>query len=201
MNTLDLIFSSFPIKVQKSEFVLVIEDVYHPALYMSATDVLVPSRRPSFRTKYQFQRADYRSMNDLLLKQDWAFITRETSLDRVTDKFYSMINELIEKFVPKIRCGGNYSFPIWYSRALINLIKEKSKLHSSWKKHKNQIDYADFSELRKRQKILEQQCYKLYLTRTQENIKHNPKAIWSYVKSKRKNHSDYPQEMTYGDTK
>ncbi|CAK1580182.1 unnamed protein product [Parnassius mnemosyne] len=148
-NTLDLIFSSFPIKVQKSEFVLVIEDVYHPALYISATDILVPSRRPSLRTKYQFKRADYRSMNDLLLKQDWAFITRETSLDRVTDKFYSIINELIEKFVPKIRCSSNYSYLIWYSRALINLIKEKSKLHSSWKKHKNPIDYADFPELRK----------------------------------------------------
>lgn len=198
-NTLDLIFSAFPIDVTKSDFTVVPEDLYHPALHVTGTDIFIPLIKPQIRMKYLFKRANYTKLNELLLEQDWSFITNSNNLDDVTNEFYYIVNSLINRYVPKVRCGGTYSYPVWYSKALINLIKEKSKIHAFWKRYHNPQDYLDFSELRKRQKILQEECHRSYIQFAEHKIKLNSRAFWSYVKSKRKNNTSYPQQMTYGD--
>lgn len=201
-NILDLVFSDSSILVNKSDSSLVKEDLYHPALIIKATDILIPSVKNQSRIKYNFNRADYGSINDFLEKQNWSFImdTNNINIEEIINRFYIIINNSIESFVPQVRCSGNYVYPVWYSRALIHIIIEKAKVHRNWKKYRNPIDYAHFSELRYKQKNLQDECYKSYIIFTQQKIKSNPKIFWSYIKSKRQNKSCYPQQMIYNNT-
>lgn len=197
-NTLDLVFTDFPLNITKSSSSLVKEDLYHPALSITANDILVAPFKPRSQIKFQFKRADYDSINDSLNNQDWSFVDNTNDIENIIEKFYSILNGLIIKHVPQISTTGTNNYPVWYSRALIKLIKEKGKAHRIWKLYNNPNDYVDFSELRDRQKKLQTECYKRYITYSQEKIKSHPKFFWSYIKSKRHNNSSYPQQMRYG---
>ncbi|KOB74690.1 Uncharacterized protein OBRU01_08030 [Operophtera brumata] len=198
-NILDLVVSDLSLTVCKSTSSLVKEDPAHPSLRIIASDFLIPPLRPRARNVYQFKRGDYSNIHDSLIKHDWSFIKDEVDIEQVVCLFYEVLYEVINKFVPLVRCHGSYSYPIWYSRALIKVIKEKSKKHQDWKKYNNPVDYADFAELRVKQKVLQTECYQAYVNYSQEKIKSHPKYFWSYVKSRRKGSSCYPQQMTFVD--
>ncbi|KAL0809141.1 hypothetical protein ABMA28_012765, partial [Loxostege sticticalis] len=61
-------------ELTKADLPAVKEDAYHPAVSINATDILIPEFKPMKRRKYQFQKADYTSLNDHFLNVDWSFI-------------------------------------------------------------------------------------------------------------------------------
>lgn len=196
-NTLDLIFSNFSMELTKADLPAVKEDAYHPAVSINATDILIPEFKPMKRRKYQFQKADYTSLNDHFLNVDWSFIGFMTETEEVVDKFYSLLNEAVDCHVPTTIITNSNKYPKWYSKALINLIREKSRIHKHWKRYRNPMDYFEFSVLRSRQKELQDKCYKEFIIHSQENIKMQPKLFWKYVKAKRGGNGNYPKLMTY----
>lgn len=197
-NILDLIISDSSVSVNRSNFHLVMEDTHHPSLTITASDFLIPPLKAQPRIKYIFGRADYNAMNESLNDQNWTFLTdNDINIETVIDRFYYILNSCIQTHVPKVHCSSTYKYPIWYSKSLINIIKEKFKVHKDWKKYNNPNDYAHFTELRRRQKEMQSKCYNLYLKISQHKIKTNPKYFWSYIKSKKQNSCNYPQQMTY----
>ncbi|XP_047036688.1 uncharacterized protein LOC124642343 [Helicoverpa zea] len=197
-HTLDLIFANFSNTTMRSSCPLVPEDTFHPAIVVQAVDILIPPLKLKSFQKHFFGRGNYERINSELLEYDWGLVCDSGSgLDRVIEMFYSVINSVIDKYVPKSTVGGAYSYPVWYSRALINVIKEKSKAHRLWKKYSNPHDYATFALLRDRQKKMQKECHKSFINRSQENIKNSPKQFWAYVKARKKNKNSYPKYMTY----
>lgn len=198
-HTLDLVFSDFPVEIHKSTLTLVKEDSFHPTFFMNVRDILIPPFKSSPRIKYQFRKAHYDSINASLIEQDWSFVNFETDIELVVSQFYSILNDLISLHVPQVCCSGDRIYPIWYSKALINVIREKTKAHRNWKQHNNQNDYIDFSQLRLKQKYMQCECYHNFINFSQAKIKTHPKFFWTYVKSKRQNKSNYPQQMYFND--
>lgn len=200
-NTLDLVFADSHITIEKSIDSLVKADSFHPPFSIIASEFLTPLLKPQDRIKYIFRRADFKSINESLFELEWTFITDVSNdIEDVMTTFYSILNTLIQAHVPQTSCSSTYIYPIWYSRPLIRLINEKIKYHKLWKRYNNPVDYVHFAELRGRQKEMQTICYQSYIKFSQQRIKIHPKFFWSYVKSKRKNSSNYPQQMTYNDT-
>lgn len=195
-NVLDLFFSNIPLILKKSSCPLVTEDICHPSIDICIKDILVPSIKPLRRQKNLFRKADYDSINTYISNYDWSFLT-SIGLGDAIDTFYSTLNDAISKYVPQKTISHTYSYPIWYSKALVNLMKEKAKYHALWKKYNNPNEYDSFSTLRSRLKKLEKECYTSFINYSQEKIKTTPKLLWTYVKSKRKNKSNYPHIMHY----
>lgn len=57
-------------------------------------------------------------------------------MDTIEDKinwFYNMVNEGIAQYVP-IYSKKTTNYPSWFSKELINKIKEKKEAHSKYKK-------------------------------------------------------------------
>lgn len=77
-------------------------------------------------------------------------------------------------------------------------LKEKNKLHAKYKLYANKADSIAFGVLRLRAKRVELECYNNYIYKTENSIKKNPKAFWSYVQAN-KQHNSYPSSMTYND--
>lgn len=198
-STLDLIFSNFSLELQRSDCPTVSEDKYHPSLILNTVDIFISPFKPKSRTQYNFRKANFDEINNTFMKMDWSFISEIEDLELVITKFYTILREIIDEFVPKIQISGSRSYPVWYNSALIHLIKEKARLHKNWKCHGNPLDYLEFSKLRSRMKTMQESCYKLFIEKSQEQIKSNPKAFWSYVKSQKNCNSNYPNSMTYDD--
>lgn len=111
--------------------------------------------------------------------------------------FYEQINRVCSAYVPCKTVTSQLKYPPWYKIPLIKIIKEKSKYHSKFKKYRNISDYESFVILRQRSKELENKLFNDYIAKIESNICQNPKAFWSYVKSKRSS-SSYPSTLQFG---
>ncbi|XP_045783684.1 uncharacterized protein LOC123879834 [Maniola jurtina] len=183
---LDLVISSSTCSVSRSEPLSLPEDNHHPALNVNINvNYLQPSLRPPPRLVRRFHTADYSSINIELAKTDWDACFSGKSVEEAVTEFYTIVNLIIDKFIPSRLVINSSRYPIWYSRPLIKLVNKKLKLHKKWKIYGRQCDYILFSELRREFKNLEASCYNAYIERAEANIlTANSKCFWSFVKSK-----------------
>lgn len=148
--------------------------------------------------RHNFRKCDFTKINSYLQTINWEELLSSEAVDDAVDIFYEKINECFNQFVPlSSYSSGQKSFPNWYSRALIKIIREKNKIHKRWwKKTKNPRDYDEFSLLRSRQKRVQSKCFSDFSRNAEEYIKHSPKYFWTYVKTKR-GFSCYPKSFTF----
>lgn len=144
---------------------------------------------------HNFKRGDFDAVNHHLSQIDWRTELSGQNVDRVVDKFYSIINDIIKLYIPTRRVGG--SFPIYFSHKLIKIIKEKNKFHKKYKKYKDLNAYNRFCELRCMSKKIIRQDYKTYIKNIENEISHNTKQLWKYLANKRKSVANIPQSVSW----
>lgn len=198
-NTLDLAFCTLPLGVVRSNPIIK-EDVFHPSFCVDVHDLSVSALREAPVVRHNFNKGDYLQINNFLNAVDWGELHKGT-LDEGVNHFYDKIYESIDYFIPKrIVRSGSRTYPVWFSRALIKIIREKSNAHRLWKRTLNPSDYDVFKLLRTRQKRVQELCLKEYTSRIEQLLKTTPKIFWTYVKSKRGG-SSYPNAFSLADTK
>lgn len=183
---LDLVISSRPCLVHRARPLALPEDAHHPSL--SVQCVLARSVRelcPSPRTIRKYFAADYDAVNNRLSNINWRSLLSTTDINSAVDTFYGVLNTVISEYIPEKKITGDSKYPVWYSSQLIKLIKKKIKVHKKWKCYNRLSDYVKFSELRKKTKELSKDCYNLFISRAETNIKSNPKLFWAFIKSKK----------------
>lgn len=158
-ETLDLVLSSFPsssVQVSKSDHSLVQEDRYHPTLHITLhTSTHLMKQAFSFKT-YNFKKANYEHICEELNQVNWHFLNN-LPINQAVSNFYAILNDLIEKFVPKMK--QNNKFPHWYSRDLIQMLKEKNRARRKLKKIISPENHLRFSNLRSQCKRQIKQCH------------------------------------------
>ena len=176
-NTLDLAFCNFSVAVNICESPLVAEDAFHTTLIIDASDITLPPLKKQTQTKNLYKRANYDAINTDLATMSWNDLLTARTVDDASTVFYKQIRTVISKHVPRVTIIATRKYPVWYSQALIKIIKEKSKVHARWKQYKNPLDYDEFYLLRSRQKRVLKECHLNYLKRSQNAIKSNPKML------------------------
>lgn len=106
-------------------------------------------------------------------------------VDETVELFYDKLLIGINIFVPKRRVKRS-SHPSWYNRIILRLKNAKARKFRIWIASRRNADYLIYSRYCKRLRQEKSKAFKSYLARTQNELKHNPKAFWSYVNSKRK---------------
>lgn len=194
---LDLVFCSKPCKVFSVKNPLVTEDRHHKSLEIELSLLFPPPPLKHNKTvKIMFFKADYESIRSELSSIDWVTVfSSYNDINMITNAFYSILNSLIDKYVP-ITTRINQKYPPWYTKPLIKLGNEKCKFHKKFKVYQNLSDYRTFSTLRKRFRKMERDCYEYYINVSEDNINRNPKYFWTFVKSKKSN-NDIPNTITY----
>lgn len=199
-NTIDLVFSNFSATSDRSLISLVPkEDVAHPTMIIDADNItLQPLKHNNNTLKYNFKICDFELMKNYLSKIDWLTVFDSCdNINEALDYFNNELHKCIEQFVPKRKLSKKCQYPVWYNKTLSNILSEKFKAHTLWKRFKNDLDYIEFSKLRARAKRLEIQLYNEYIYYIQNSIKMCPKNMWKYVKQMRSK-SNYPKTLTHG---
>lgn len=194
-NTLDLCFCNLPSTVNLSQPLTKL-DPYHPPIEIKIADLYSKPLKEKVLPRYKFYKCNYDCINSFFNTIPWTEILNTVSFSSAIDVFYEKLNECFALHVPLSQKNGSY--PVWYSSALIKIIKEKSKAHRKFKKYKNPRDYDEFALLRNRQRIVQKICFNNFTNNVERYIRHNPKYFWKYVKSKRGG-SNYPKQFSIGD--
>ncbi|XP_059045113.1 uncharacterized protein LOC131840914 [Achroia grisella] len=196
-NTLDLVFCNLPLDIINCSSPLVNIDGAHPALSIDVLDLSVTPLVEATVPKYNFRLGNYEEINTAFSTINWDSLFKGNSTEKACETFYGIVNDTICQYIPLKAKHSTHKYPIWYSLALIKIIKEKSKAHKKWKKYGNEMDYDEFAFLRKRQHRVQMNCFSSFTKRTEQAIKYSSKAFWSYIKSIRGG-SNYPKKFTYG---
>ena len=196
---LDLVLSNSTCVVERTDPLSLPEDNHHPALLINVEEGTVhTSLREPPRIVHRFHDADYEAINSELNKINWVQQLSSLNITDAVDKFYLIINNIVDKFVPTKTVYSNNKFPAWYSRRLIKLVNKKLKIHKKWKIYGRSSDYNTFSDLRHETKRLELECYVFFIDKAESNIRYSSKQFWSFVKLKRVNDC-IPDSIVFND--
>lgn len=195
-KTLDLIFSNVEnITICKPFSPLTREDNYHPALLIKLTHENIKFMDFGKPNKLNFFRANYSIINQELSNINWTEVLNFDDVDKMVSEFYNIINSTVLKSVPLIRYK-NSKYPIWYSQNLIQLIKEKYKYKTKYKKYGNAMDLQKFNELRKKIKYEQRANHNKYQESIEQSLKSNCKFFFAYTKARQETNS-LPNTMKY----
>ncbi|KAG6457452.1 hypothetical protein O3G_MSEX010311, partial [Manduca sexta] len=190
-RVLDLVFSNHDISVKCCDFPLVKEDPQHKSIVCEANFVRFNTMKPLPYKKFIYYNGNYDSICTGLDAIDWNSELYNKPFEDAVSFMYSSLCELRNLYIPLKTVIPSTKYPIWYSKPLIKILKEKYKFHRKYKNYHNKSDYDSFLILRDRAKLVEAECYTSYIDNIENNIKTNPRAFWSYVKTKSQSHS-YP---------
>jgi ribonucleases P/MRP protein subunit RPP40 len=176
------------VDVKPSSDILSKIDNHHPPIdiYIHITKQTLLKCDKS-QTLYKFKFADYQSLTSKLEETDWTFLDT-CDVQEAVSKFYSILYDLIDKFVPKFKYRQS-EYPPWFSFELITLSKLKSRLHRN-------ADQEEFKELRKKVKYMTRIAYSDFIKATEVSIHSQPKKFWNYSKNM-KAKGCIPSEMKF----
>ncbi|CAK1588779.1 unnamed protein product [Parnassius mnemosyne] len=197
---LDLVLiNSLHCTVNEANDILTIIDPLHPPIEIQL--LISETRKLKYNSnvkKRNFYKADYEKIREHLSKINWDMLFMGLNdINSIVSVFYKIVNLAIEKFVPWSTIKSD-KYPIWFSRSLINVIKEKNKVRCRHKKYNNAMDLLSLKLLNKRCDKLAKTCYNVYIKSIEDNIVTNSKVFWSYIKNKRHGNSKYPSAMSNG---
>lgn len=197
-RTLDLLISNENCDILQPLNYLVPADPHHPPFSALSSPYIVysPMKRCPI-IKYNYYRGNYDLVKGDLIKINWSNIFENSTSQEAINIFYEKIFGIIRKHIPqKPVPRNNNDFPIWFSKPLIYLFKNKNKAWIKWKIYKNISDYEQFTLYRRRFNRECIQSYRNYIKTAEQNIRKNPKFFWKYVAGKRGN-SGIPSSVYY----
>jgi hypothetical protein len=172
---LDLVMCNKSCRVAKADDVLVPEDNYHPALEITTSWTEDTHSFPTFSSlNYNFRKADFYSLYIELSSIDWSFLEQAYETESAVDLLYQRLYSVFDKHIPR-RGGSLGTYPAWFDRELIYLIRRKYKAWQRYKRSERIHAYNIFKQLRAEVKVKERHAYNNYVNRMSASIKANPK--------------------------
>ncbi|XP_075158149.1 uncharacterized protein LOC142231426 [Haematobia irritans] len=190
---LDLVFISEDLKCIVGECLnpFCKSDMHHVPLELEVTFYSY-FKLSSDSIKLDFNRCNFNIINRLIGDINWSHIFHNRNLSECYDKFKSILNDLIESYVPRMKAKV-YKLP-WYTSGLKALKNKRNKLYKRYNANKNTANRELYINSLREFNFLNKFLYKQYMLNIENGIKEDPKAFWRYVNSKRI-HSDYPSVM------
>lgn len=194
---LDLVFTNInDIKVSKATDQLSNESIHHYA-YTVDFNLVTSNNLQYSDICFDFNGADYESLNYFYNSYEWDTILSSNHIDIDTDCFYKIIFEGMHRFIPyKYVINNSPKFPAWFNKKLKKLISNKIKAHKKFRDSGCLVDYIEFSELRRKCKVLNKNLYVSFMSKINSKILADTKQFWQYARSV-KNENSFPNRLSY----
>ncbi|XP_065891034.1 uncharacterized protein [Dysidea avara] len=124
-------------------------------------------------------------MNEYFMGIDWADRMCSDSIDDNWEVFKQLVNDAAIQFVPTSTPKASKS-PPWWTKSISVAIKAKHSALSRYRRSRSCADYANYKTKRNIVKCKLRTAQKTYEQSLLNKFKSNPKAFYSYVKSKQK---------------
>ena len=99
------------------------------------------------RKIYLYDRGNYQSLSDELIKTDWNKI-KNNGIDIYANNLTEHNTDLINKHIPNKIIKTRKSDPSWLTNNIKRLMKKKKRLHDKFKKANNKTDFDNYKHIR-----------------------------------------------------
>lgn len=141
---LDLVFSMNKyIEVNEANDLVFRTEGYHPSLEFTYTYNYDTVSVNQSNLLYDFNNCDYTSLSKDISEYDWSSLFSISSVDTAFDEFYNVLKLFISKHTP-FKKIFNSSFPRWFLKELITMVKKKKIAHKVYKESNLFSDYFQF---------------------------------------------------------
>ena len=133
-----------------------------------------------------FSRADIDGISTYFSNIDWDILFHGLCATDCWNSFLGKVNYVISNFVPVRKRQRKSQRPPWMSKDLFREIRKKRKL---WRRYKLSSSNDDLTAFNDQVRLVRQQILSakfVFEKSLASNIKENPKAFFSYVRSKQK---------------
>src|SRR5699024_2282850 len=190
---LDLILCSEKIGLSdifRCDIPFVTEDNHHPCLNFNLYADLtsdIPFQRNENDLKFNFFKADLEQLYIAVAEIDWTFLLDMHDPDRIVENFYDTLYRCFNEIVPKTSTSRqNKSYPVWFTRALIEKIKLKRKHWNQYRKNKSPYHLDMIKSLRREIRSDSRKEYSEFIKKTEYSLQNDPRKFWSFINQKKK---------------
>jgi exonuclease III len=191
-NILDLVFSSEQQMVQNLEHNAPIGKSHHQILSFNfqAYTAHTPSNR---KCQLVYHKGDYASFNSSLNSTNWEEMIGSLNTNQAWAKTEEVIQQLVSINVPKKKpYQQSKTPPKWMNKATSDKIKQKRKAYTKYLETRSQEDYRTYSRYRNQVKTHCRKAVRDFTKSLASEVKENPKAFYSYVRSRTKTREGIP---------
>lgn len=189
-NSLD--FTLIPI-TEDSELSKI--DIQHPPFEIQFLSKNLKFLKQNKTIKLNFFKANYELINYELNLIDWNSLLNVPDINVQVHKFYQVIENIIKRFTPTI-IPKDDKYPKWFSKKLIELLKDKNYFYDRYKRTNNHCFHDIFKKKRREAKYELKACELNYTQSIENSIKSNTKAFFAYTKSLNKSNK-LPNVMNF----
>ncbi|XP_053699055.1 uncharacterized protein LOC128746028 [Sabethes cyaneus] len=162
---------------------------HHPPLVLS----LHNSQRPDYHetpppSSYNFRQADYNGLLLALQNFNWSIVLLQHDINIAVSEFSLLMNQLIERFVPKSRSTPS-KHPPWQTPELRRLKTVKRGIFRKLSANRNLHLREHYQHLNHAYRRLSRRCHRNYTRRMEAKLKSDPKRFWKFVNQQRKESS------------
>lgn len=199
-RALDLVVSNVNVSVGRRNLndILIQEDKDHPTLNLEIDRSDIKFLASIKTSKFNFFNANYENINRELQLIDWQHTLNTNNINEAVGIFYNVINEIIRNNTPIVTPKSD-NYPKWFSKNLIEMIKDKEFYRRKMKRPNGDIYVRLFSQKRKEIKIEKRSCLRNYIASIEPIIQTNPKSFFAYTKAQKQNNK-LPSAMFYKNT-
>src|SRR5258708_39976387 len=114
---------------------------------------------------------------------DWEYKLTNMTVDRMWNHFVKTFNEYQDKYIPVMKARVRAS-PPWLSKDIIKQIRIRNKSWIKFKQYPTYSNESKYKKIRNNLITLIRDAKTKYENKIANKIKVNPKAFYSYVRSK-----------------
>ena len=184
---IDLILSNLPTLVHDVKYFPPLGMSHHSVLTCEL-DLMSPEVNQPSVLKFQVDKGDYAGMRVSFSNLDWdSLLKTDDDVDTWWDIISSIINDCVDKYVPKKRYRQNAFKRSFYAPdTLLERIRLKRRAFKYYKKFPTTENYKTYVRYRNQVKWETRKAKRAREAKVAKDAKLNPKAFFQYVASKTK---------------
>lgn len=167
-------------------------DVHHPPIELVVSCPLpVVYETVSDNTGFDFKKANFESLNVALRSMDWDRLDSIEDVNEAVAFFTNSVMQAVAEHVPPRRPPSK---PPWSNSRLRLLKRRRSAALRFYRSHRSQQSKLHFNRSSSEYRSYNAYLFAQYKSRTEQNLRSNPKQFWSFVNTKR-NEDGLPTSM------
>ncbi|XP_055523037.1 uncharacterized protein LOC129717209 [Wyeomyia smithii] len=168
---------------------------YHPALHLTTRTTLSDLCCTVDTVCYDFNKADYDSILNILLKINWNEELDNDNIDTAVQVFSNIMSYVIDRHVPKRVVSKSKRLP-WQTSELQRLKRLQRAALKRYSKFGGLSLRDEYLKVNYTYKRMSRECHSNHLRSVQSKLKSDPKGFWKYVNEQRKERG-LPSTMFY----
>lgn len=171
-------------------------DAHHPPLevhirYENIRRPCPTVEPPQFEKSppWNFSKCDFIQLYSQMAQVDWSPLYVISEAEKAVTYLYEMLENIIETCTPLKKTydpnSRKYSYPEWYTKEIIQDIREKAKWHKLYKSSGLESEYNMFSYYRTLVKENINSAHQKYQERLQDRFTQEPRSFWGFIRSRR----------------